>query len=165
MNIVVAHNNKNVIGKNNKIPWHSPEDMAHFKELTMGSIVVMGRNTWESIPKKHRPLCGRINVVLSSSMPEHEDVIIKRSIDDVLSFLKDRPEKVYIIGGQSIYEQFISRVTNIYLTKINNNEDGDTFFNEKLLENFRIEKITALKNDCLFYNYLRHNSHTFKSSS
>lgn len=158
MNIIVARNNNNVIGKNNKIPWHCPEDMAHFKELTMGSIVVMGRNTWESIPKKYRPLCGRINVVLSLSMPEHEDVIIKRCVDDVFSFLKDRSEKVYIIGGQSIYEQFISRVTNIYLTKINNNEDGDTFFNEKLVENFRIEKITECNKECLFYIYSRMNS-------
>lgn len=158
MSLVVAHNNNNVIGKNNKIPWHCPEDMAHFKELTMGSIVVMGRKTWESIPKKHRPLSGRINMVLSSSMPEyqHKDVIIKRNMKEVLSFLKDRPEKVYIIGGQSIYEQFISRVTHIYLTKINNNEDGDTFFNEKLLENFTIKKIIALKNECVFlYIYTR----------
>lgn len=157
MNIIVAFNNKNVIGRNNKIPWHSPEDLRYFKKMTDGCIVVMGRKTWESIPSLFKPLPNRINVVISTSIcikDVSRGVIVKRSVEEVLEFTKDRPEKVFIIGGQTVYEQFISKTDTIYLTKINNDEDGDAFFNESLLDGFTLGKTDLGVNSSRFVYYL-----------
>ena len=65
ISLIVAYANQRVIGKNNRMPWHLPEDLAHFKRTTLGAPVIMGRKTWESIPKKFKPLKNRLNVVLS----------------------------------------------------------------------------------------------------
>lgn len=155
MNIIVASNNKNVIGRSNKIPWHCPEDLRYFKKMTDGSIVVMGRKTWESLSK---PLPNRINVVLSTSMKEHDGIIVMRSVEEVIKFTANRPEKVFIIGGQKVYEQFISKIDTIYLTKINNDDEGDAYFNESLLDGFTLEKTNIYDNSrCLYLTYHRCN--------
>lgn len=128
--LIAAVDNKFGISKNGTIPWDCPEDMHYFKETTMGHVVIMGRVTWESIPVKYRPLSGRINVVLTRSnivtddKPDH----IFQSVDDCMTFFSDvtlrKPYKdmlKFVIGGASVYKQFIQRnlVSSVYLTHIN----------------------------------------------
>lgn len=121
INIIVAYANGRVIGKDGKIPWHLPNDLQHFKHITSGHIIVMGRKTFEAIV---RPLPHRRNIVLTSSttlaLPGVEVVHHK---DDVLA-LGD----VFIIGGESLYRQFLEVAERLYITEIALEIDGDAFF-------------------------------------
>lgn len=125
--LVVAMAENNCIGKNGTLPWHLPEDMKHFKEVTMGKTVVMGRKTWESIPDKFRPLPGRKNVVITrqETYVVPEDVQISSSIEDVIHGAN---EDVMIIGGGEIYRQTIDKADTLYITHVHQHVDGDTFF-------------------------------------
>lgn len=104
--LIVATDNNGVIGVGNELPWHLPKEMAHFKCETMSDNVIMGRNTWESIPNKFKPLVGRHNIVLTSS---DKDVL---GADDVINTVDSAIEKYHsltVIGGASVYEQFLNR--------------------------------------------------------
>ena len=157
INMIVACNNKNVIGSGNSIPWNCPEDLKYFKDITKSSIVVMGRTTWESLPSNSRPLKDRINVVISTTMPRQEGVIVLRDINEAVSFIRSRVEDVFVIGGESIYSQFISRdlIDCIFLTKINNDENGDKFFSPTLLDNFELEYSHDGGESCQFLVFRR----------
>ena len=120
--IIAALNRKGVIGRNGKIPWHIPEDMERFKELTTGHTVLMGRKTFESIGK---PLPGRRNVVITSrNLPAVE---YYHSINEALAAL-GAEEKVFVIGGGEIYKQTIARADSLLLSVVDDEEDGDTYF-------------------------------------
>ncbi len=126
LSIIVAVGKNLEIGKDNKLLWHISEDLKHFKTLTLGQTVVMGENTWYSLPK--HPLPNRKNIVLS----HNEDLVIDganvfSSIDDFLDFVKTE-EKVFIIGGASIYSQFIDIVDTMYITRVDMDFEADTFF-------------------------------------
>lgn len=117
---VVGKNNE--LGKNNSLIWHLPNDLKFFKEVTSGHVVVMGRNTFKSLPKV---LPNRTNVVLTTSLETvPEGVIIFKNINDVMNKYKD----FFVIGGASIYKQFIEYADNIYLTEVDKKADADTFF-------------------------------------
>ena len=123
INIIVAYANGRVIGKDGKIPWHLPDDIQHFKRITSGHIVVMGRKTFASIG---RPLPHRRNIVLTSNKtfaPPGVEVVHHK--DDVLA-LGD----VFIIGGESVYRQFLEVAQRLYITEIALEIDGDAFFPE-----------------------------------
>jgi dihydrofolate reductase len=123
---VVAYNDNNVIGKDGKIPWSLPEDMKWFKDVTMGNIVAMGRKTFESIGK---PLEGRTNIVISKTLEAHgSKVVVVRDVVDAALYAAMRDEDLYIIGGQEIYEQSMEYVDKLYITHVNGNHGGDTFF-------------------------------------
>lgn len=138
MHLIVAFNKKNVIGLNNKIPWYIPEDLKMFKELTNNHIIVMGRKTYESLPKK--PLPNRIHVVITAqheSYQSTEHVIftdIENSINCITQLNRDsdNEKKVFIIGGSSIYQYFFQYCSHFYITNIFNDCEGDTFFPYKL---------------------------------
>jgi dihydrofolate reductase len=112
-----------VIGRDGGLPWHLPSDMKHFKELTTGGTVIMGRKTWESIPEKFRPLPERRNMVLSS-----------RGMDapgaEVLDSLEAAGTDAYIIGGGATYAETLPLADRVYATEIAGAVDGDTFFPE-----------------------------------
>lgn len=120
--IIAALNNKRVIGKDGKVPWHVSEDLRRFKRLTLGHAVLMGRKSYDSLGK---PLPGRRNVVLTSRKIAGVETFA--SIDTALVALKDQ-EKVYVIGGGEIFKLFLERADEMCLTLIKNNIDGDTFF-------------------------------------
>jgi len=121
ISIVVAVSKGNVIGKDNKIPWNVPEDLSHFKTLTLGKAVVMGRKTYESIGR----LSGRTNVVLTRNTDyKAEGCIVLHSVGEVLRRFND----VFIIGGAEIYAQFLSLADRLYLTRINCDCKGDAYF-------------------------------------
>ncbi len=125
ISIIVAMNNKRVIGLNNALPWHISEDLKHFKKLTLNHSVVMGRKTFESIGK---PLKQRKNIVISRNESlNFEGVMIVNSIDKAISIANDESE-IFIIGGEQIYSISLSIVTHMYITEVNNNNEGDAFF-------------------------------------
>ncbi len=125
---VVAMADNRVIGKENRLPWHFPADLKHFKQLTMGMTVIMGRKTFESIGK---PLPGRRNFVLSRSKnPEtalpNGSLKFFDSLDEALKHV-ETPD-AFIIGGADLYRQTMDRVDGIWLTRIEGNYEGDTFY-------------------------------------
>lgn len=135
--IVAAVSENRVIGKNGDIPWHLPEDLKHFKQLTMGNPVVMGRKTYESLPDSFRPLPGRTNIVLTRSEPEvPESVELANSLDEAWSIAEEYGEEVYVIGGSSIYEQTIEDADRMVLTRVHESFEGDSFFPDWNKENW-----------------------------
>jgi dihydrofolate reductase len=105
--LILAKSQNNVIGVDGAMPWHYPEELQHFKDTTMGKVVVMGRKTWESLPIK--PLPGRINVVLTSQKGwSAEGAITESTVQGVLDYCKHETE-IYIIGGRATYDAFIGQ--------------------------------------------------------
>lgn len=123
--LVVARDIFGTIGKDNKLPWHCKEDLQRFKKITMGKNIVMGRKTFESLPKM---LPGRKHVVLTRNEDfSHEGVEVFHSIDDLLVTYEGK-EDLYIIGGAEIYRQFIDKFDVIEMTVIKGDYDGDAHF-------------------------------------
>jgi dihydrofolate reductase len=126
LKLIMAFSNENVIGtqKPNEagsfIPWRVKEDMALFKKLTLGGVVVMGRKTWETLPERFRPLPGRENIVLSSDITfAAPGAVVMNTIDQVLDYAYKNPEKpVWIMGGAAIYEQFAPYVSECHITRV-----------------------------------------------
>ena len=129
--LIVAHDENYVIGNKNTIPWKNPEDMELFKKLTSNNTVVMGRKTWDSIPKKFRPLSKRINIVISTTIDESDgvNVFFVKTLTQALKHPKIVGD-VYIIGGASIYDMAlaIDEVDEISVSLIPGEHEGDTFF-------------------------------------
>ena len=116
-----------VIGQDNQLPWRLPADLKHFKRITMGKPVIMGRKTFESIG---RPLPGRRNIVVTTAAAFHaEGCSVAGSIDEALAQAADS-EEIMIIGGGTLYESCLDQARRIYLTCIHQAFAGDTFFPE-----------------------------------
>ena len=132
VSIIVAVSQNGVIGKNNDLIWHLPNDMNFFKEKTKGHHVIMGRKNFESIPHKFRPLPNRQNIIITRKQKYNaENTIVVNSLEDALDISKKNKEKeTFIIGGGEIYKLALEKklVNRIYLTHIYHDFDGDTFF-------------------------------------
>ena len=128
LSIIVAQSENRAIGLNGDMPWHLSGDLKRFKALTMGHPVVMGRRTWESLPK--RPLTGRRNIVFSQSedfCPEGAEVV--RSINELFNLLRDCDDEVFIIGGRRIYNMLMPFTQRLYITWVHKEfPKADTFF-------------------------------------
>lgn len=130
---IVAMAKNRVIGKDNQLPWHFPSDLKHFKQLTMGSTIIMGRKTFESIG---RALPGRHMIVLTrlgkTSVPEallvNQDISFCSSLAKALESVTTKD--AFIIGGADLYQQTIDKVDGIYLTRIDADYEGDAFYPE-----------------------------------
>jgi dihydrofolate reductase len=126
ISIIVAVSEDLGIGKNNELLWHLPEDMKRFKKLTMGNTIIMGKRTWESLPK--RPLPGRKNVVITDIPDDRfEEAVTGYSIEDALNKCKNDKE-IFIIGGGSIYRQFMLFADRLYITHVHKKTPADVFF-------------------------------------
>lgn len=124
--IVVAMGEKNEIGFENQLLWHLPKDLKHFKEITSGHPVIMGRKTYESIGK---PLPNRTNIVVSRKTDWFEEgILIVGSIKEAVKFAKKIDEEVFIIGGGKIYEQTMDIVDKLEVTLVKADLQADTFF-------------------------------------
>lgn len=131
--LIVAVDRENGIGKNNDLMWHLPDDMKFFKSTTLGSVVVMGRKNWDSIPEKYRPFAERENVVLTRNHEfEAAGAHIFHSLTDALDAYSQTDSQVFIIGGGEIYKQALELnvVDEMYITRIDHEFDADTFFPE-----------------------------------
>ena len=127
INMIFARSANGVIGNNNAMPWYLPEDLAHFKKLTLGSPVIMGRKTWDSLPTKFRPLPGRTNVVITRQTGwQAEGAQTAGSLIDALA-LCQLASDVWIIGGAQIYAQAAPLASRIEVTHIDKIYQGDAF--------------------------------------
>lgn len=127
LSIISAMDNNRLIGKNNALPWHLPEDLAFFKKQTMNKPIIMGRKTYESIG---RPLPGRTNIVISQNTQlKIEGCVVLNSIESVLSYCENDTE-IMLIGGASLYQQWLNYADQMYITKIHQDFDGDAWFPE-----------------------------------
>ena len=127
VNMIFARSSNGVIGNNNAMPWHLPEDLAHFKKLTLGHPVIMGRKTWDSLPPRFRPLPGRTNVVVTRQTDwQATGAQPAGNLNDALA-LCDASAEVWIIGGAQIYAQAEPLASRIEVTHIDKDFSGDAF--------------------------------------
>lgn len=126
--MVASVGEHNELGRDGDLCWHIPEDLRHFKELTMGGAVIMGRKTWESLPK--RPLPGRVNIVVTRSEDFNEAGALKaNSLEKAVDLAGD--SRIFIIGGESVYRQALPSATRLELTRIlADDPEADKFFPE-----------------------------------
>jgi len=128
ISIIVAVGKNYEIGKDNQLLWHISNDLKHFKSITTGKPVIMGENTWYSLPIK--PLPKRRNIVLTKNIDlKIENVELAFSIDEVLKLTKNE-EEVFVIGGAMVYKQFIEIAQKLYITHVFKNFEADTWFPE-----------------------------------
>ncbi|RZK44166.1 MAG: dihydrofolate reductase [Pedobacter sp.] len=151
ISIVVAISENNAIGKNNELLWHLPADLKHFKNITTGHTIIMGRKTFDSIGK---PLPNRKNIVITRNTDlKVEGIDFVNSLEEALK-LCGSDEESFIIGGAEIYKQALPLTSRIYLTKVHENFEADTFFPE-IPEHLwkEIESITHEADDKNKYTY------------
>jgi len=126
ISLIVAMASNRVIGLNNKMPWHLPADLKKFKKITMGSPILMGRKTYESIG---RPLPGRITIIISRNLEYRQDgCLVFNDLNTALKKGCESTEEVFVIGGSDVYEAILPLADSIYLTIINKAFEGDAFF-------------------------------------
>ncbi len=131
------------IGKDNQLLFDLPEDKAMFKEKTLGQTIVMGRRTLDTLPKR-RPLKGRYNIVLSTTLPEAEDFAVCNTLDDVFSCLSKKfDRKVFIIGGSKVFRTFLPYVTDAYVTKVHEQKAADAFLPDLTQHDFILQSRKA----------------------
>ncbi len=127
--LVWAEAHGGVIGADGGMPWHVPEDLAHFKAVTAGAPVIMGRRTWESFPPRFRPLPGRRNIVVTRDAEWAADGAERAgSLDAALRLADtDAPDRVWVIGGAGLFREAIDRADLLEVTELDLEVDGDTF--------------------------------------
>ncbi len=126
--LIAAVSQNNCIGKKGALPWYLPEDLKHFKKLTAGKVVLMGRKTWDSLPEKFKPLPNRVNVVITrqTDLVVPTGVEVYHTIDEALAAHQN--DAVMVIGGAEIYRQTIDRADTLFITAVHQKIDGDVFF-------------------------------------
>ena len=128
ISLIVAMAANRAIGLDNKMPWHLSADLKKFKAITMGSPIVMGRKTYESIG---RPLPGRSNIIISRNLDyQQAGCLVFNDIKAAIEASSKDAEEIFIIGGAELYKATLPHADNLYLTVINQDFDGDTFFPE-----------------------------------
>jgi dihydrofolate reductase len=128
ISLILARADNGVIGANGALPWRLPGDMRHFKALTMGKPCIMGRKTWDSLPKK--PLPGRSNIVVTrDAWFKADGAVVAHSFDEALAMARgENPGEIMVIGGAQIYAAAIPLAERVYLTEVHVAATGDTFF-------------------------------------
>ncbi|KAA8670801.1 dihydrofolate reductase [Clostridium sp. HV4-5-A1G] len=153
ISLIAAINKNYVIGKNNKLIWHIPEDLKRFKKITLGKTIIMGRKTFESLPKilpdrKHIVITRNRNYFISDSR-----IVVVHDIEDILKY-KACPEEVFIIGGEKIYNQMLPYCSRLYLTEIMSFEDGDAYFPKFNREDYTLLECEKHYDKNIEYNFL-----------
>lgn len=154
--LIAAYAARRCIGINNTMPWHLPEDFAFFKSYTTGKPVIMGRKTWESLPRK--PLPGRQNIVITHQDYQAEGAQTAASLEDALALCQG-VEEVIIMGGAQIYAQALPIATDLRLTEVGLDVDGDAFFPEFSTETWqeasRENHVSAKGIEYAFVHYVK----------
>jgi dihydrofolate reductase len=145
ISIIVAVSEDWGIGKDNELLWHISEDLKRFKRLTSGNTVIMGKRTWESLPR--RPLPGRRNIVLTDDKTEIiENAVTAYSIEDSLSKC-EKDAEIFVMGGGSIYRQFLPIADRLYITHVHKKAPADIYFPEIDLKVWKITEKEFFKTD------------------
>lgn len=119
-----------VIGKGNEVPWRISDDLRLFKKITTGNIVVMGKNTWCSIPERYRPLEGRTNIIVSSTLDRQHGAFVCRGIDSALKEAENHNGEIFCIGGAQLYGEMIRLSDEMHISWVKRPFDGDKMFPE-----------------------------------
>ena len=132
LGMLVAHDENKGIGYRNKLPWHAPSDLKVFKRLTTDNVVIMGRKTYESLPMFPSGLPNRFNIIITSYPPKNnfDNVAFVKTKRQAIKLAKSKGLVAYVIGGASIYKQFLPYATHRVLTHITGDYNCDTFFPE-----------------------------------
>ena len=146
LSLLVAADENNVIGKNNKLPWHLPNDLKFFKNLTWAMPILMGRKTFESIGKV---LPGRKTIVITRNKNwQHNDVTVVYTVQEAVKAAKAYEVKeIFVIGGAEIFNAAFNNANRIHLTRIHHQFDGDVFFPVINEDEWQVEKATFCKRD------------------
>ncbi len=161
---IVAADENNGIGKDGKLPWHIPNELKYFQDVTTKTedpekqnLIIMGRTTWESVPPPHRPLKDRKNVVLTRN-PEYQadGAETFHDLDEAIHSADDSIESIYVIGGGQVFKMVFERsdLTGIFLTQIHQSHDCDTFLPEIPQRFGEPKNLGGEENDEVSYNYL-----------
>ena len=156
LSIIVAKAKNNIIGKDNKLLWHLPDDLKRFKELTTGHNIIMGRKTFESLG---RVLPNRKHIVFTQNPDfkiDDENVQVVHSMLEIQEYIESKEEN-FVIGGAMIYNLLMPYVTKMYVTEIDKDFEGDTFFpriNEELWKEVSREKVPKDDKNTLDYDYV-----------
>jgi len=146
--LIVAIAENNVIGKDNDLIWHLPNDMKFFKETTQNHHIITGRKNYISIPEKYRPLANRTNIVLTRQTDFKEDgCVVAHSLEDAIEHAKNNNEtELFIIGGGQIYKEALEKdlIDKMYVTHVHQEFNGDTFFPE--INNEKWKKVSEINN-------------------
>ena len=136
ISFIVAMDENRVIGKDNQLPWHLPEDLKFFKRVTMGHPIAMGRKTHESIG---RVLPGRENIIITRQAGyESEGCTVFYSVDDFVTYSRGQDDEIFVIGGAEIFKETFPYADRLYITHINDQFAGDTFFPEYVFQHWEL---------------------------
>jgi dihydrofolate reductase len=153
--LIAAVSRNNVIGFEDKVLWHSPEELKHFKKTTIGSPVIMGRKTWEVIGK---PLPGRLNIVITRNTEyviPFKEVVLFNSLNQAFSFCRSSIyEKIFVIGGGEIYSQSINESDEIIISEMNLDALGNVYFPE-IDGTLWVLDSSELNEDFTIHHYIR----------
>ena len=150
--IIAAIGKNRELGKNNNLIWHLPNDLKFFKEVTSNHTIIMGRKTFDSLP---RMLPNRKHIVLTSSENLPSEVEVYKELKQLLEQYKDSTEEIFIIGGASIYSQFLEHSDKLYLTEIDEEEkSADVFFPEFNKSNYTSELIRENEDNGIKYKHM-----------
>ena len=154
ISIIVAVSEDGGIGKDNELLWHISEDLKRFKRLTTGHTLIMGKKTWDSLPRK--PLPERKNIVLTDVFGESFDSSLTAySIEDALSKC-EKDEEIFVIGGGSVYKQFMALADRLYITHVHKKAEADIYFPEidpKIWKVIEKEEFNDTENQGITYTY------------
>lgn len=158
LHLIFARAANGVIGKDNALPWHLPEDMAHFKRTTLGCPVIMGRKTWDSLPPRFRPLPGRLNIVVTRDAAWHADGATRAgSLAEALAVCPPGTD-AWVIGGAQIYAAALPLADTAVVTEIARDFEGDAFapvFGPEWKETTREAQVSANGLPFAFVTYTR----------
>ena len=157
LSIVAALGNNRALGKGGQLLWNIPDDLKHFKQLTLGHPVVMGRKTWESLPEKFRPLPDRTNIIVTRQRNyEATGAQVASSFEKALAATASAlgADEVFIIGGGELYTTALPHTNRLYLTLIDDEKEGDAFFPEYEKEFTKIISDESRESDGLKYRWL-----------
>jgi|ERR1035437_200594 dihydrofolate reductase len=163
LHLIYARAANGVIGKDNAMPWHLPEDMAHFKRVTMGCPVIMGRKTWDSLPERFRPLPGRVNVVVTRQADWHANGALRAgSLTEAIALCPPQSD-VWVIGGAQLYALALPLAQSAVVTEIDAEFDGDTYapqFGPQWKETARESQVSSTGISFSFVTYTHADTHT-----
>lgn len=155
ISIIVAVSEDMGIGRNNDLLWHIPEDLKRFRKLTYGKSIIMGKKTWESLPRK--PLPGRKNIVITDNRDDcFESSVTAYSIADALSKCS-KDDEVFVIGGGSIYRQFMPFADRLYITHVHKKAEADIYFpaiDPSVWEVIEKEEFLSDSKNLIHYTYI-----------
>lgn len=152
--IIAAIGKNNELGYKNDLIWHLPNDLKFFKEKTTGKTIVMGYNTFLSLP---RLLPNRKHIVLSEKKIDNEEVTTVNNLDDLIKLIKSIDEEVFIIGGASVYAQFANIADKMYLTEVDNEFDlADVYFPEINKTEWNITEIGSNEDNNIKYKHMEY---------